>query len=102
MTIINYDDPTLSRNINCQIFQDCSGRTITANGTEGLAKLTNHLYTREQYQNVFHWGIEATLITGLVSCSNPKYTKHAIIGAGIISLLYLAGKDSFNRKKINQ
>lgn len=94
MAILNYNDPKWSKNLNCNVFGDCSGRTVSLNGAKGIAKLTNYHYSDSIYKEVFHLGIEVTIGLSIASCFNQKHIKRTLAGVGILTTLYLIGKNS--------
>ena len=92
MALLNYDDPGFSRAVNCKIFKDCSNRTITDNGSKGIALLLNRKYNKRDLNDLFHIGLEITLALGVASAFNPQYKNVAIGGSIVLALVYTIGR----------
>lgn len=94
MFLLNYNDPQWSRKINCKALNDCSGRTVTDNGSQGLVHLSNGNLSKKKAVDLFHIGFEITATMGLVSLKNKKFTKPTLIGTGILALAYYIGRNN--------
>lgn len=92
MFILNYNNPQWSRDINCKLLNDCSGRTITDNGSKGIALLSNNTFTKKMRVDLFHIGVDVTLLMGVTALFNSKYNKQVKLGVALLATLYCIGR----------
>jgi len=90
--IFNYNNPELSKKLNCKALGDCSGNTISANGAEGISALLPLELEDNTLTNLFHLGIDATVFYTAATLIDKKYRKQAIIGASCLSITYYLGR----------
>ena len=90
--IFNYNNPNLSRDINCKVLGDCSGNTISANGAEGISALIPMKLSDNTLTDLFHLGLDATAIFAAASLVDVKYRKQVLIGAAGLTLAYYLGR----------